>query len=154
MHPGSLEEKARRLAEEVLGTMGLELVDLTYASEHGRKVLRLYIDKPGGITLDDCGEVSREFGMALDVHDFMPESYDLEVSSPGLDRPLKKESDFKRYIGKRAKIKTREPIEGRKNFKALINGVEDGKVLVTDFDDRKFEIHIAIIEKAKLEIEF
>lgn len=148
-----LEEKLKALAAPVVEGLGMELVDLVYTSEHGRKVVRLFIDKPGGVTVDDCSDVSREFGTALDVEDPIPQRYVLEVSSPGLDRPLVREKDFTRYIGKRARIKSKQPIEGRRNFKAVIDGVGDGKVLVTDFDGRRFEIELTNIEKARLEIE-
>lgn len=148
-----LEERIRALAEPVLGSFGIELVDVVYTTEHGRRVLRVFIDKPGGITLDDCSEASRELGTVLDVEDPIPQSYMLEVSSPGLDRPLKREDDFRRFLGRKAKIKSKEALEGRRNFTATIDSVEAGKVHVTDFDGKKFEIAISNIDRAKLEIE-
>lgn len=149
-----LEDKLRALAEPVVSGLGMELVDVVYVTEHGKRILRIYIDKPGGISVDDCSDVSREFSTVLDVEDPIPQSYVLEVSSPGLDRPLVKEKDFIRFTGKRAKIKSKTPIEGRRNFKAVIDGVENGHVKVTDFDGKKFDIPIENIDKAKLEIEF
>lgn len=154
MKAETIEDKVKALAEPFLNDRGMELVDLQYTTEHGQKILRLFIDKPGGITIDDLSDVSREFGTILDVEDPIPQRYNLEVSSPGLDRPLTKEKDFVRYAGKKAKIKTREALDGRKNFKAVIDGVADGKVFVTDFDGKKFEIPLAIIDRARLEIEF
>lgn len=148
-----LEEKLRALAAPLLTDLGFELVDVVLATEYGRKVLRFFIDKPGGVTIDDCAEASREISTLLDVEDPIPQRYTLEVSSPGLDRPLVKEADFVRYTGKKARIKTREPIEGRRNFKATIDGAGDGKVSVTDFDGRRFVIEIAEIDRARLEIE-
>ncbi len=148
-----LEEMLKALAAPVVEGLGMELVDLVYTAEHGRKVVRLFIDKPGGVTVDDCSDVSREFGTVLDVEDPIPQRYVLEVSSPGLDRPLVKEKDFIRYMGKKARIKTKEAIEGRRNFKPVIDRVEGGKVFVTDFDGLKFEIELSNIEKARLEIE-
>lgn len=148
-----LEEKIRQLAEPVASALGLELVDVVYTSEYGRKILRIFIDKPGGVTVDDCSDVSRELSTILDVEDPIPQRYTLEVSSPGLDRPLKNELDFLRFMGRKARIKTREPLDGRKNFKAVIEGVEGGVVHVTDFDGKKFDIALSIIDKAKLEIE-
>ncbi|MBW7956795.1 MAG: ribosome maturation factor RimP [Deltaproteobacteria bacterium] len=153
MKPEGVEDRIRELARPVAEGFGLELVDVSYTSEYGRRVLRIYIDKPGGITVEDCERVSRELSAILDVEDPIPQSYNLEVSSPGLDRPLKTEADFSRFKGKRARIKTREPIEGRRNFKALIDDARDGEVLVTDFDGRKFTIAVINIEKARLEIE-
>ncbi|HBG45459.1 MAG TPA: ribosome maturation factor RimP [Deltaproteobacteria bacterium] len=153
MKPEGVEDRIRQLAQPVADGLGLELVDVSFASEHGRRVLRVYIDKPGGITVHDCEQVSREFSTILDVEDPIPQSYNLEVSSPGLDRPLKTERDFARYAGRRAKIKTMEAIDGRRNFKAVIDEVRDGTVLVTDFDGKKFMIAVSNIEKARLEIE-
>ncbi|MBI5642422.1 MAG: ribosome maturation factor RimP [Deltaproteobacteria bacterium] len=149
-----LEDKLKAIAEPVLESLGLELVDLVFTTEHGRRILRVFIDKPGGVTVDDCGGFSREFSTILDVEDPIPQRYVLEVSSPGLDRPLLSEKDFVRFTGKKAKIKAREAIDGRKNFKAVIDGVEGGKVLVTDFDGKKFEIPLSSIDRARLEVEF
>lgn len=154
MTTAGIEEKIRALAEPLLAGMGMELVDLVFVTEHGRHVLRVFIDKPGGVTVDDCGDFSREFSTILDVEDPIPQRYMLEVSSPGLDRPLVKEADFKRFAGKKAKIKAKEAIEGRRNFKAVIDDVAEGKVFVTDFDGKKFEIALSNIERARLEIEF
>ncbi|WKZ33876.1 MAG: ribosome maturation factor RimP [Thermodesulfobacteriota bacterium] len=153
MKPEGVEDRIRELAGPVAEGFGLELVDVAYASEYGRRVLRIYIDKPGGITVEDCERVSRELSAILDVEDPIPQSYNLEVSSPGLDRPLKTEADFSRFRGRKARIKTREPIEGRRNFKAAIDEARDGEVLVTDFDGKKFTIAISNIDKARLEIE-
>ena len=149
-----IEEKVRALAEPLLADKGMELVDLVFVTEHGRHVLRIFIDKPGGVNVDDCGDFSKEFSTILDVDDPIPQRYMLEVSSPGLDRPLVKEADFKRFAGKKTKIKAKEAIEGRRNFKAVIDGVAEGKVFVTDFDGKKFEIALSNIERARLEIEF
>lgn len=154
MKPEEIEGRIRPLAEPVAEGLGVELVAVDYTSEHGRKILRVYIDKPGGITVDDCEKLSRELGTVLDVEDPIPQSYNLEVSSPGLDRPLKTEKDFERFAGRRAKIRTRTPVDGRRNFKASIDSVGAGVVQVTDFDGKKFSIAVSEIEKAKLEIEF
>lgn len=145
-----VENKVRDLAEPLLTDMGLELVDVEYKNEHGSWVLRVYIDKPGGVTLDDCTDVSRELGTLLDVEDPVPQSYNLEVSSPGLNRPLVKEKDFKKFSGHRAKIRTTEPIEGRKNFKVTIKGFEDGSVVVEDDQGTVYSIGLGNIEKARL----
>lgn len=153
MKPEGVEDRIRGLAGPVAEGFGLELVDVTFTSEFGRRILRIYIDKPGGITVDDCEMVSRELSTVLDVEDPIPQSYTLEVSSPGLDRPLKTEKDFARFVGRRARIKSKEAIEGRRNFKAIIDETSNGQVSVTDFDGKKFTIAISNIEKAKLEIE-
>jgi ribosome maturation factor RimP len=148
-----LEDKLRALAGPLLTDLGFELVDVVLATEYGRKVLRFFIDKPGGVTIDDCTQASRELSTLLDVEDPIPQRYTLEVSSPGLDRPLVKEKDFIRYTGKKVRIKTKEPIEGRRNFKATIDSVGDGSISVTDFDGRRFVIELAHIDRARLEIE-
>ncbi len=141
------------MAEPLLTDLGFELVDVVFATEYGRKVLRFFIDKPGGVTIDDCTQASRDLSTLLDVQDPIPQRYTLEVSSPGLDRPLVKEKDFIRYAGKKVKIKTKEPIEGRRNFKATIDSVGDKSISVTDFDGRRFVIELAQIDRARLEIE-
>ncbi len=150
----ALIESVERLAKPIVEEFGLELVEAEFATERGHKVLRLYIERPeGSVTLDDCVAVSREFGTALDVEDIVPGRYSLEVSSPGLDRPLKRPEDYKKAVGKRIKIKTTEPIDGRRNFKATLDAF-DGKVLfIVDSEGRRFEIELAAVEKARLEIE-
>lgn len=148
-----LEDRIRGLAAPVAEGFGLELVDVAFTSEFGRRILRVYIDKPGGVTVEDCERVSRELSTVLDVQDPIPQNYNLEISSPGLDRPLKTERDFARFTGRKARIRSKEPLDGRRNFKAVIDAVSDGAISVTDFDGRKFTIAITNIEKAKLEIE-
>jgi ribosome maturation factor RimP len=146
-------DKVSDIVEPVAEDFGLELVDVVYAAERGKKVLRVFVDKPGGVTIDDLSALSREVSTLLDVQDVVPGSYSLEVSSPGLDRPLKREKDFIRFTGKRAKIKTIEPIDGRKNFRAAIIGVAHGVVTIEDADSKRFSIALANIDKANLIIE-
>jgi ribosome maturation factor RimP len=119
---------ARPLAESLCDDMGLELVHLEYLRDRGGRVMRLFVDKPGGVTLEDCAAVSRELSDLLDVR--LPElgPYHLEVSSPGPNRPLSRPSDFERFRGRRAKIRTRVPIAGQKNFSGTIEGLSDGAV--------------------------
>ncbi len=148
-----LEDRIKGLAEPVAEGLGLELVDVVYATEYGKRILRIFIDKPGGVTIDDCSDLSREFSTVLDVEDPIPQSYTLEVSSPGLDRLLTKEKDFLRFAGRKVKIRTKEALDGRKNFKATVTGVENGKVLLKDADGKTWEIMLSNIEKARLEIE-
>ncbi len=147
-----IAEKARSIAEPLCEDLGIEVVDVEYTMERGNWVLRIYIDRPGGVTLDDCARVSRELGTLLDVEDIVPQSYSLEVSSPGLDRPLKREKDFLKAVGKKVRIKTIEPIDGRKNFKVVVDGVEDGTVVVKDASGKVWRIPIDNIEKARCEI--
>lgn len=153
IRPVGLEESIKAIAEPAAVMLGLELVDVVYVTENGQRILRVYIDKPGGINIEDCTEVSRELSAALDVHDPIPERYTLEVSSPGLDRPLVKESDYVRFAGRKARIYTKEAVEGRRNFKAVIEGAQGGKALLIDSEGRHWEIPFTNIEKARLEIE-
>ncbi len=148
-----MEERIRALAQPVAESLGLELVDAVFASDSGRKVLRVYIDKSGGVTLDDCADMSREFSTVLDVNDPIPQRYSLEVSSPGLDRPLKKEADFARFAGRKARIRTKEALDGRRNFTAVIDSVDGSNVHVTDFDGKKFVLTISNIDRARLEVD-
>jgi ribosome maturation factor RimP len=145
-------ERVKVLVEPVLDELGIEFVEVVYTSERGKRVLRIFIDKPGGVTLDDCRRVSRELGTILDVEDIIQQSYSLEVSSPGLDRPLKKEKDFSNALGKKVNIRTKEALEGRRNFKATIDCVREGKVIITDSEGRNWEIDMENIEKARCEV--
>jgi ribosome maturation factor RimP len=114
------------LVEPILDEMDFELVDVEYLSKYGRWVLRLYIDKQGGVTIDDCAQVSREIGDLIDVKGIIEHEYVLEVSSPGLDRPLKKEADFIRAVGKKIKVKMVAQVDGRRNFTGYLRNFEDG----------------------------
>jgi len=129
------------------------LVDVEYMWERGGWVLRVLLDKEGGVALDDCARVSGEFGQLLDVEDAIPTSYRLEVSSPGLDRPLKQEEDFVRYSGRRVRIKTKDHVSGRRNFKGELLGCTEGKVMVKVEGSEVFVIPLSSILKANLEIE-
>jgi ribosome maturation factor RimP len=129
--------------------MGYELVDLE-ARIGGRKgLLRLYIDKPDGVGLDDCEKVSNQVSGVLDVEDPIPGEYVLEVSSPGLNRPLRRPEHFERFIGSEAKISLKAPLEGRRRFRGSLEGVEDGFVAVR-VDGELYRLRIADIEKARL----
>ena len=138
------------LIEKTVTQLGYELADLE-VSNRG-KLLRLFIDKPEGITIDDCVLVSNQLGNVLAVeNDF---DYDrLEVSSPGLDRALKKEADFIRFLEFKANVKVRMPIEGRKNFLGVLKSVEDGDLLI-DVEGVIFKIDLNNIDKARLAPEF
>lgn len=137
------------LLERVVAQLGYELVDFEMSNRG--KLLRLFIDKPEGITIDDCVLVSNHISHLLAVeHDV---DYDrLEISSPGLDRVLKKASDFTRFAGSRVKIKLRVPVEGRKNFVGVLQGLEDGQ-LVVERDGAIFRLALTNVEKARLDPE-
>ena len=114
--PQGIEMRVRALAEEVTTRAGYDLVDVEYRREPAGWTLRLFIDKSGGVDLTDCQRVSEQFGAILDVEDPIPNRFNLEVSSPGLDRPLKKDQDFHGAIDRRVRITTREALSGQKNF--------------------------------------
>jgi ribosome maturation factor RimP len=151
------QKKLESLVEPVVTGQGYELVDVEFKNELGAWILRVYIDKPGSserVGLDDCASVSRELSAVLDVDDTIPGHYSLEVSSPGLNRPLKKEADFARFVGKKAKIRTSRPIgEARRNFSGTLVAVADGKVKI-DVGDQVCEVPVDAVEKANLVYEF
>lgn len=124
------EQRAEALILPIVEEHGFELVDVEYVKEAGTWYLRIYIDKEGGITIDDCEIVSRAFGELLDEHDFIEEAYILEVSSPGLGRPLKKEKDFKRSMGKEVEIRTYRPIERQKEFYGVLTAYDENSVTI------------------------
>ncbi|MFZ5472065.1 MAG: ribosome maturation factor RimP [Myxococcota bacterium] len=152
----SIEERAREVAEPIVAAEGYELVDLEYVREREGWVLRLFIDKPGGVGLEDCTNVSRAVETALDVEDVVPQEYHLEVSSPGLSRPLTKPDHFRRAEGKKIKVKTYGPIgePPRKNFSGVLAGVADDGVTVEVEGAGAFRIPYKDIAKANLEFEF
>ncbi len=125
-------EHVREVAQRVTASSGLELVDLEFRGAGGKaRMLRLFIDKPGGVTHADCEAVSREVGTILDVEDAVPGgSYTLEVSSPGLDRKLTEPEDFGRFVGSRVKLTTREPIEGNRFFEGRLESFLDGVLVL------------------------
>ena len=139
--------------EPVLEEMGFELVDMEYLSERGRWVLRIFVDKEGGITLDECAQVSREVGDLIDVKDFITHEYTLEVSSPGLDRPLKKQADFLKVIGKKVKLKMAVPVDGRRRFTGYLRKFQDGD-LYLEIGNNLFTLAWKDVEKANLVYEF
>lgn len=147
----TVERDIEELITPILMRNRMELVDVTYRLEGGRWVLRVFMDKPGGVSLQDCAFITHQIEDLIEVEDIIPQRYFLEVSSPGLDRVLKKESDFQRFCGEMAKIKTREAVAGRRNFKGRIVRCEQGIVEVEDRDGKRFEFSLHEIEKARLE---
>lgn len=142
-----------QLLEPVVTGMGYQLVEIEYnpSSRHG--VLRLYIDHEDGIQLDDCTDVSNQVSALLDVEDPIPGHYNLEVSSPGLDRPLRRITDFERFTGEIVKLKTAIAIDGRRNYKGRLRGV-DGDEVQIECDGQQFYLPLASIEKARLVPDF
>ena len=138
------EEKTEALLQPIIERHAFELVDVEYVKEAGNWYLRAYIDKPGGITVDDCEVVNRELGDLLDRDDFIDESYILEVSSPGLGRPLKKERDFIRSKGEEVEIRTYRMVDRQKEFRGVLKAwdkdtvtieTEDGQEQIFDRDN-------------------
>lgn len=151
-------EQVTSLALPLLDSMGIELVEIEYRKEGQGMVLRLYIDKPGGITLDDCTDVSRELSEILDVEEVIHCHYSLEVSSPGLNRPLKKEADYLRFTGRLVKIRTFEMVADdagnkRKTFLGELLGLADGIVSIKLVEGQSAAIPLDRIAKASLEFE-
>ncbi len=141
------------LIEPILDEMDLELVDIEYLSEHGRWVLRIFVDKEEGVTMGDCTRVSREIGDLIDVQDHIPHEYVLEVSSPGLDRPLKKEKDIMRAIGRKVRVKMGKPLDGRRNFTGYLRKFQDA-TLYLEVENTQVGLDWRHVEKANLVYEF
>jgi ribosome maturation factor RimP len=154
--------KIEALVLPILDDLGFELVDLQLQQDGKQMALRLFIDKPAGITLDDCVEVSREVSAVLEIEDPIKSAYRLEVSSPGLDRPLKKPADFERFTGQKARLKSKNLLDPdqrgntRKTFVGTLLGFEDNQIRLELSDEQGGVIAIPLneIEKANLEEEF
>lgn len=146
----SLDSGIAALAEQVAAALGMEVVLTEVKRAGNRSIIRIFIDQPGGVTLDDCERFSRRLSVLLDVEDWIPFSYILEVSSPGLDRPLVKEEDYKRFAGRSARIRMKHPIQGQRNFKGTILAVENGRVSLELHAGKRMELSVSDIEKANL----
>jgi Uncharacterized protein conserved in bacteria len=125
------EQRTEELVMPIIEQNNFELVDVEYVKELGSWYLRIYIDKPDGITIDDCAIVSRALGEEMDINDFIEDAYILEVSSPGLGRPLKKEKDFARSMGEKVDLKTYKPIEKQKEFTGILETYDKESVTLT-----------------------
>jgi ribosome maturation factor RimP len=150
----SQEEQIRQLAEPMLASIGIELIQVECLKMKTRWLVRIYMDREkGGVTLDDCALVSNQLGDLLDVHDVPPGPYTLEVSSPGLDRPLQRDKDFLKYRGSRINLRLGEKIDGRRNFCGELTDYEDGeggKVLVVTVGGKTYRIPREAVLKANL----
>lgn len=146
-------DKIRALAERVATSEGLSLVDVELKGGRVNPLLRIYIDKPAGISHADCSLVSEQLSTILDVEDPFPGRYTLEVSSPGLDRTLLKPSDFMHFIGRRARVVLREPLDEQKVFEGRLAGLESGRVRLDLGEGLLKELDLANISKAKLLVE-
>jgi ribosome maturation factor RimP len=150
------KEIIRSVAERVTSGRGYELVDVEVKRERGGHFVRLYVDKEGGIGLDELQTVSEEVSAILDAEDPIDSSYTLEVSSPGLDRPLRSEEDYRRFVGRLVKLSSYEPWEGRRHWMGRLRSVEDGTVTVSLEKEKgaTARIPLAKIAHGRLEVEF
>lgn len=146
-----IQSNIRRIAESLCESEGIELVHLEYRRESGGVILRIYIDKPGGVTMDNCTSVSRQLNDLLDIHFEELPPYTLEVSSPGIDRPLVKKGDYEKFEGKTAKVRTKTPINGQKKFTGILSGVS-GESLKLAIDGEIVKIPLDEIIKGRLTV--
>lgn len=138
------------MAQKLGSALGMEIVDVQYVRAGGQRILRILIDKPGGIGIDDCERFSGPFSDALDEVDPIPEQYYLEVSSPGPDRPLKREEDFDRFRGMAVEIQLTQAIEGRRSICGTLGGMRNASVVVQE-GDREWLVPFGMIRRAKLD---
>lgn len=149
-----INDLAADLIKPFLEENDMELVDIEFIKEGKNHYLRVFIDKPGGVTLDDCKLVSDELSNSLDREDPIEQSYFLEVSSPGVERPLKKEADFERFKGHKVKIKTYTPVEGKKVFEGILKEFSEGNINIEIKEGKSFLIPYDKVAKANLVFEF
>ena len=148
------EQRTEALLIPVTDELGFETVDVEYVKEGGNYYLRAYIDKPGGITIDDCETVTRRLSDILDAEDFIPDAYVLEVSSPGLTRPLKKEKDFARSIGRDVDIRTFKPVDKEKDFTGELRAYDADTVTILTAGGEELRILRSNIAMIRLAFDF
>jgi ribosome maturation factor RimP len=149
----SIAERVQALAERVAIDQGVELVHAEVAGPENKPIVRIFIDKPHGVTHEDCSEVSLHLGTILDVEDFIHASYVLEVSSPGIERGLYKRADYERFSGSLAKVKARQPVQGQRNFRGRLLGLDGDYVVFEDRTSGRVQIPFESIAKANLELD-
>lgn len=143
------QAELRRLIESGVKALGFELVDVELSGGSRHATLRIYIDSPAGVNVDNCAKVSRQLSALLEVEDPLPGSYTLEVSSPGLDRPLVTPADFTRYVGETIKVRMRQPLMGRKNFTGRLVEVA-AEHAVVEVDKEQFDLAFDAMDRARL----
>jgi len=148
-----ISERVEQIAASVVEQAGIEFVHCQIAGSKRNPTVRLVIDKPGGVTLEDCAQISREVEAVLDRDDFIPTSYVLEVSSPGIERELYKLADYERFAGKDVRIKTAKPIGGQRNFAGKIASVKGGEIEFEDKTSGTIRIPFELIAKANLMVD-
>ncbi|PWQ99013.1 ribosome maturation factor RimP [Leucothrix arctica] len=144
-----MQEQLDQLITSVVEGLGFQLWGYEYRPQTESALLRIFIENEGGVSIDNCTQVSRQVGAALDVDDLIPVAYILEVSSPGIDRVLFSKDQYEAYIGEDLKVRTRTPIDGRRNFRGSLVSVHDTHVTV-DVDNESFEIPFDVIDRARL----
>ncbi len=149
----SAPDRLNQLIEQVVEPMGYELVGVEYRRGKDSGLLRVYIDQDGGILLDDCVKVSRQLSAMLDVEDPLKEAYQLEVSSPGVDRPLFVKEHFERFVGNKARIKLRMKLHGQRKFEGVLKGIQDENVML-EIDGEMEQLPLDQIDTARLVPEF
>src|SRR5256712_7619771 len=161
MGAGDVVEQVRSMAARVAAGYGLEIFNVQFRREGGGMVLRVQLDRPGlaataeeSVSVEDCAHVSRDLSAILDVEDVVPTAYVLEVSSPGLDRPLRGAADYARFAGRRAKLVMRQVVDGQSFFKGTLGGIDGGEVLIDADDGRRHRVPIGVITRAHLDVEF
>lgn len=152
MKPQEVVNTVQPLLEEALAGMDIEIVDIEFKKEGGRWIFRVYIDHPGGVSHETCRVASETIGDILDREDLIVQQYYLEVSSPGLDRVLKKDSDFVRFAGRKVRVRCRQPVEGQKNFVGVLEGLHNGSVMLK-IDEKNVLIPREDITQIRLMVE-
>ena len=154
-------EQIRAIAERVAGSRGLTIWDIQSRRETSGHVVRVFIDRPGpaatpddSVSIEDCEQVNREMSTILDVEDPLPFAYTLEVSSPGLDRPLRGEDDYRRFAGRLAKVVVSEAVDNQKAFEGRLRGVEGDQVMLEAPNGRVHRLPLRLITRGRLEVEF
>jgi ribosome maturation factor RimP len=154
-------QRVRDIAGRIAASYGLEIFDVQYRREGSGMVLRIQLDRPGpgtsaedSVSVADCEHVSRDLSATLDVEDPIPAAYTLEVSSPGLDRPLRGEADYQRFTGRRAKVVMSEAVDGQMFFKGRLGGLDAKHLIVETDDGRTHRVPLGVIRRANLEVEF
>src|SRR5207249_9221741 len=157
----SVVEQVRSVATRVAAGYGLEIFEVQFRREAPGMILRVQIDRPAhaasaeeSVSVEDCARVSRDLSAVLDVEDVVPTAYTLEVSSPGLDRPLRRPDDYRRFAGRRAKVVMRERVDGQGFFKGRLGGVDGAEGVIEADDGRTHRVPLNLIARANLEVEF
>jgi ribosome maturation factor RimP len=153
--------RIRTIAERVAAGYGLEIFEVQFRREAPGMVLRIQIDRPGpaataeeSVSVDDCANVSRDLSAILDVEDVVPTAYTLEVSSPGLDRPLRRADDYTRFSGRRARVVMREKVDGQTFFLGRLAGLDGDAILIDGDDQKRHRLPLGAVTRAKLEVDF